>query len=345
MFPLVSVVVLNYNGVQHLQSCLDSLIDLDYPEIEIIVVDNGSTDGSLEFLRSSYPSVKVIELGRNMGSCIGYMSGVLEGKGKFVAILSNDMEVDRNWLKPLVSVLENMPNVAAADSKYKSYFHRDRFEDAAAAGRWIDYFGNNYTRGVNEIDAGQYNKRCYIIGVVTIFRKDLLTKIGGFDKSYFYGYEDIDIGWRIYMCGYKAIYVPESVIYHKSGATSRIGKDRKIRPELFYYIKRNRLISLIKNYELQNILLGLSVSTLEYTLTLFYFAVTNQTAQFRALFRAMLFILPNLREIMKGRTSVQRLRLLSDRQVKQSMLRYCGDIAGILGGRYDPHSHARPITG
>ena len=169
------------------------------------MVDNGSTDGSVEFVKRNYPSVRIIRLKRNYGTSIGYMMGILNAKGKYVAVLNNDVKVDPGWLKPLVKYLEKVPDVVAADPKFRSYFYRNKFEDSAAAGRWIDYFGNNYTRGVNEVDYKQYDRPVYIIGVLTFFKRDILIRCGGFDPYYIFGYEDIDLGWRLYLMGYKYI--------------------------------------------------------------------------------------------------------------------------------------------
>lgn len=325
--PLVSIVVLNYNGLEHLKTCLDSVLSTDYPNFEVIVVDNGSTDGSAEFIKKAYPSVKLLRLSRNIYTAGGYMAGVLVARGKYVAILNNDVEVDRSWLKFLVSMLEKMPCVAAADAKYRSFFDRRRFDDTAAAGRWIDYFGNNYTRGVGELDFGQYDKNTYIFGVLTLFKRDILLKIGGFDASYIFGYEDIDLGWRLYLAGYKVLYVPQAVIYHKSGASTRDERfKRRPRPEFFYLIKRNRLITLIKNYSIFNMIGALTVTLLEYYLALWYFFLKRNKVYGLQLARALWYVFRNLRKVMKKRVFVQQFRVLSDKEVRKYMVPYNGDI-------------------
>jgi len=330
-YPLVSIVVLNYNGKHHLKTCLDSLQRTKYPNTEIILVDNASTDGSVEFVKKNYPNVKIVKLNKNIYTCGGYMAGVLVSRGKYIVILSNDMEVDENWLIPLVEALERMPWVAAADAKYKSFYQRDKFDDTAAAGRWIDYFGNNYTRGVNEVDRGQYNKPTYIIGVITIFRKDVFLKIGGFDLSYIYGYEDIDIGWRLYLAGYKVLYVPQSVIYHKGGASTRVKPHiRRYRPELFYLVKRNRLISLIKNYSVMNMLRALFIAYLEHFLLAWYFFLIGNKVYGLEVVRAMIYPIRNLKKIMVKRAIVQRLRKKSDKEIMKYMVPYSGVIAEFL---------------
>ncbi len=325
--PLVSIIVLNYNGIHHLKTCLDSLLRTDYPNFEIILVDNGSTDGSVDFVRKNYPMVKIVQLRQNVFAAGGYMAGVLAARGEYVAILNNDIEVDPKWLRALMKYMLKMPWVAAADPKFKDFFRRDLFENSAAAGRWLDYFGNSCTRGVWEPDRGQYDKPAYIIGVLTLFRRDILLKVGGFDTSYLFGYEDIDIGWRLYLAGYRVLYVPEAVIYHKAGGSSR---DRpgaaRPRPEFYYLAKRNRIINLIKNYSLSNMFFSLFVTLLEYYFTLLYFIFTREKVYGLMLIRAIWYPFRHLKKIMARRVWVQSMRKVPDSVVRRYMVPYCGDI-------------------
>lgn len=337
--PLVSIVILNYNGFEHLKTCLDSVLKTNYPNFEIIVVDNGSTDGSVDFVKNNYPMVKLLRLPKNFYTAGGYMAGIYVAKGKYVAVLNNDIEVDRDWLKHLIDTMERMPWVVAADAKFRNFYHRDMFDDSAAAGRWIDYCGNNYTRGVNEVDRGQYDRLAYIIGVLTIFRKDIVMKVGGFDISYLFGYEDIDLGWRLNIAGYKALYVPQAVIYHKSGASSRDSYHaRKLRPEFYYLVKRNRLITLIKNLSIVNMIIALAITILEYYFSMWYLLLLREKVYGIQIARAVFYVFRNLKKIMKVRASVQQLRVLSDKDVRKLMVPYCGEMVKVLyrriGGRW-----------
>jgi GT2 family glycosyltransferase len=330
-YPLVSIVVLNYNGKYHLKTCLDSLLRTKYPNFEIILVDNGSTDGSVESVRQNYPMVRIVRLSKNIYAAGGLMAGALAAKGKYIAFLANDMEVDENWLMPLVEVLERIPWVAAADAKYRNFYERNRFDDAAAAGRWIDYFGNNYTRGTREINYGQYDKLACEFGVNTIFKRDIFFKVGGFDTSFLFGYEDIDLGWRLYLTGYEVVYVPQSIIYHKGGGSSREKEGApRAKPEFYYLIKRNRLIMLIKNYEVHNMLIALFATAIEYILTATYFFLTKQKMYGVQIIRALIYVLKNLKKIMRKRALVQSLRVRKDKEIRKYMVPYSGDILKIL---------------
>lgn len=329
--PMVSIIILNYNGLKHLKVCLDSVKRTNYGNYEVIVVDNGSTDGSVEFIMKNYPDVKLVKLSKNIYTAGGYTAGILVAKGKYVAILNNDVEVDENWLRPLVEVLEKMPWVAAADAKYLNFYSRRTFDDSAAAGRWIDYFGNNFTRGVGEEDKGQYDKPVYIFGVLTIFRRDVLLKVGAFDLSYIYGYEDIDLGWRLYLSGYKVVYVPNSVIYHKSGASTRDSEsDRRPRPELFYLNKRNRMITFIKNYSILNVITALLVTLIEYYISMWYFFMSKKKIYGLMIARAIWYVVINMKRIMVKRSSVQSLRVRSDSHIKKYMVPYYGDAIRVI---------------
>lgn len=330
-YPLVSIVILNYNGLKygHLNTCITSVLRTNYPNFEVILVDNGSDDGSVDYVQKKFRQVKIIKLKKNYGTAIGYNIGAFMAKGKYVAILNNDVEVDPEWLTPLVGILEKIPNVVAADPKFKSYYYRDRFDDSAAAGRWIDIFGNNYTRGVNEQDLEQYNKLVYIMGVLTIFKKDILIKSGGFDPLYVFGYEDIDLAWRLYLMGYKIVYVPSSIIYHKSGGTTR-GRGKKPKPGYYYLIKRNRLISIIKNYSIGNVLTALFFSLFEYILILIYFIMKKERRYSRDLFMAIINVFKNFRIILKRRYRVQSLRRVDDKYIRQYMLPYSGPIYELI---------------
>lgn len=329
-YPSVSIVILNYNGFKlgHLRTALSSVLKTNYPNFEVIVVDNGSTDNSVNFIKTNYPNIRIIKLKKNYGTSIGYMMGALHAKGKYVAILNNDIEVDVDWLRPLVNYLEKNSIIVAADPKFRNFFERKRFEDVAAAGRWIDYFGNNYTRGVNEFDHGQYDKPVYIIGVQSLYKRDILIKCGGFDPYYIYGYEDIDLGWRLYLMGYKVLYVPQSVIYHKGGGTTRSVKYPK--PGFYYLNKRNRLITIFKNYSVENMIIALSITLMEYLFIMLYFILTGKKAYLRSIFLSIYKFFINLKYIAKKRIKVQSMRKVSDKYIKRYMVPYSGIIWNIV---------------
>ncbi|MEE9465148.1 MAG: glycosyltransferase family 2 protein, partial [Candidatus Neomarinimicrobiota bacterium] len=158
--PLVSVIVLNYNGLRFLQTCFDSLAASAYTQQELIMVDNGSTDDSVAFVEQNFPQVRIIRSTSNLSFSGGNNLGVRHAQGKYVVLLNNDTEVTPGWLEPLVEELESDERIAACQPKVLSMTNRRMFEYAGAAGGFIDSFGFPFLRGrlftTIEEDRGQY---------------------------------------------------------------------------------------------------------------------------------------------------------------------------------------------
>jgi hypothetical protein len=298
--------------------------------LEIIVVDNGSTDGSVGYVRGRYAGVEVVELGTNRGVGAGYMAGVYRAKGDYVALLSNDMAVEPSWVDHFLDALERNHDAVAAEPKYMNYYQRNRFEDVASAGRWIDRYGNNYTRGVNEVDHGQYDSEAYVFVAVTFFLRKALLELGGFDPFYFWGYEDIDLGWRIYMHRWRIVYVPRAIIFHKSGGTTRSSPSRRLNPHLYYLVKRNRLITLWKNYSYANAVRATIVASVEYVGTAIYYSYKRNPAYSKSLLKALTFVLRNLQTVLRLRYKAQSTRRAPDSEIVKFMKPYTGDLLKLV---------------
>ncbi len=160
ILPTVSIIVLNWNGKQYLQTCLSSLLGQNYHEIEIIFVDNGSTDGSVEFMRDKYPSVTVIVHDKNLGFAGGVNSGIISSHGKYIATINNDAEADREWISSLVRVMESDICIGSCASKMLRYYDRNIID---SAGIVVYQNGNAYDRGAQEVDRGQYDAQTEIL--------------------------------------------------------------------------------------------------------------------------------------------------------------------------------------
>jgi GT2 family glycosyltransferase len=234
----------SYNGLNLLKISIPSVLKTKYPNFEIIVIDNGSSDDSVSFLSKEYPSVKVISLLENKGIVIPFNIGVSLASGSLVSFLNNDVEVDPNWLSPLVFAIECTECVAGCDSKYINYFERNKIDGSGGAGRFIDKYGNVINTGAGEVDRGQLDIQKEVFHGSSLFKKGLLIKVGSFDESFFGYYDEADLCWRLHRMGYKILYVPESVIFHMGSATSSTNAFKKI--VVFHYYK-NRLRMLIKN--------------------------------------------------------------------------------------------------
>jgi GT2 family glycosyltransferase len=247
-YPKVSVIIPNWNGLELLKISIPALSKTHYPNLEVIVVDNGSSDGSVPFLLSAYPKVSIISLKENKGIVIPYNIGASAAHGSLVSFLSNDMEVDPDWLLPLVLAMQHDEHVACCDPKYLDYYERNKIDHSGGAGKFLDNYGNPVNRGGGEIDEGQFNVQEEVFHGLLLFRKGLLMKVGGFDESFFGWYDETDLCWRLHRLGYKVLFVPESVVYHMgSASSSERGPKKKPKKFSVFHYHKNKLRMLIKN--------------------------------------------------------------------------------------------------
>ena len=240
--PAVSIVVLNYNGKHFLETCLKSLERQDFQDFEVLLVDNGSTDGSLEYVQEKFPSVRVISLAENLGFCGGNNVGIGEARGEYVALLNNDAEADPNWLGELKGTLDAHSDVGFCASKM---FLRDQPEIIDTAGGIFYSCGVGGQRGCLEKENGRFTELEYVFSAcagAAMYRKTMLDEIGLFDDKFFAHGEEFDLSFRAQLRGYKCLFVPSAVVYHAAGGTLNRDSD-----ERRYLWHRNRNYVLIKN--------------------------------------------------------------------------------------------------
>ena len=245
-----AVVILNWNGKKLLERFLPVLLRYTPEELaEIIVADNGSTDGSLAFLSNYFPSVSVLDLGNNWGFAEGY-NKALEGLNyEYVVLLNSDVEVSANWLSVAIDYLDQHPDVSALQPKLLDYNKKDTFEYAGACGGYLDYLGYPFCRGrifsTLEKDKGQYDDPIEILwgsGACLFVRLKDYKEQGGLDSAFFAHQEEIDFCWRLNARGKKIVCLPQSVVYHVGGATLKMEH-----PQKTYLNFRNNLLMLYKN--------------------------------------------------------------------------------------------------
>ncbi|MFX1570572.1 MAG: glycosyltransferase family 2 protein [Promethearchaeota archaeon] len=246
--PFTSIILSNYNGIKHIKECFDSLLNLNYSNFEIILIDNHSQDKSVDFVRKNYPNVKIIENERDYGFSKANNIAATYAKGKYIALLNIDTVVDANWLIRLVDVAESSNTIGITVSKM--YYYHDK--------KVINYAGGNcdrYLKGVhigdNKIDNKAYNTQrevFFACGAAVLIKRELYKKIGLFDPLYYAYSEDLDLSWRTWLFGYKVVYVPTSFIYHKIGQILGEKSPRKM-----FLSEKNRLRTLLKNYQLKTI--------------------------------------------------------------------------------------------
>ena len=245
-----AIVILNWNGLTFLQKFLDNIIDNSHGADSLIyIADNGSTDGSVEWLCEQGKNVEVIRLGKNYGFAEGYNRALETIEAKYYLLLNSDIEVTPGWLESLVNFMESHPEVASAQPKAHSYHNKDKFEYAGAAGGFLDKYGYPVCRGrvfhVTEMDNGEYDSPWEIFwatGACTIIRSDAWKRCGGFDKDFFAHMEEIDLCWRFHKAGYKVALVSEAIVYHVGGGTLPYRSPFKT-----YLNFRNGLFLLYKN--------------------------------------------------------------------------------------------------
>ena len=241
MSVAVSIIIPTWNGWHHLEVCLNSLRDQQFSDFEIIVVDNGSTDGSQSFIREFYPEVVIIELDENRGFTGACNAGYAVAKGEIIVLLNNDTEADPGWLAAIVEAFETHPEAGIVASKLLLFDRRDHFH---AAGDYYRLDGIPGNRGVWKQDQGQYDEEEPVFsacGAASAYRRSLIDSIGFLDESFYFSCEDIDISWRAHLAGWQVLYVPSAIVYHKLKATggSKISS---------YYDGRNFLYLIWKNY-------------------------------------------------------------------------------------------------
>ncbi len=220
--PVVSVVVLNWNGAHLLPTCLDSLRVQTLRDHELIVVDNGSTDGSLELLAERYPEAKVMRFPRNMGFCIAMNAGMRAARGEFVFSLNNDTELDPRCLEETVAAMRADPGLGIAATKMVYYDDPGLIN---SAGHACNGEGIVVDIGRGLPDSEWFSRPREVLGACAgacLYRKAMLDEVGLFDPDFFISYEDIDLGWRAQLAGWRARYVPTALVRHREGVTRRI---------------------------------------------------------------------------------------------------------------------------
>ena len=245
----IAIVILNWNGQKLLEQFLPSVVDFSSKEATIYIADNASTDSSINYVKSSFPSIKIIENDINGGYAKGYNDALKSIDADIYCLLNSDVEVTQNWLKPVIDIFKSEKNTAIIQPKLLDFKNKTKFEYAGAAGGFIDLFGYPYCRGrvFNhlETDKAQFNDVKEIFwasGACLFIRAKVYHQLEGFDEDYFAHQEEIDLCWRTQNIGYKIKYVGSSLVYHVGGATLQ-----QANPHKTYLNFRNSLLNVVKN--------------------------------------------------------------------------------------------------
>ena len=300
----VSIVILNWNGRDMLRRFLPSVVaNSQSADVEVCVADNGSTDDSVSVLQKEFPNVRLVQLDQNYGFAEGYNLALNQIDAEYVVLLNSDVEVTPGWLLPLVSYMDEHPEVAACQPKLLSERNRTFFEYAGAAGGYLDKYGYPFCRGrifdVVEEDKGQYADVVpvfWVSGAAMFIRLKDYIETGGLDGRFFAHMEEIDLCWRLKSRGRELVYIPQSVVYHVGGAT--LNKDN---PRKTFLNFRNNLLMLYKNLpesELRKVMFVRGL--LDWVAALVFF-LKGEKGNAKAVFRAR-------KEYRQMRDSYQLLR-------------------------------------
>jgi len=321
--PMVSIIIPCYNSLSLLGSCIYSVLATDYPCYEVIVVDDYSTDGSFEFVKELAESdkhIRVIGNLRRSGPSVTRDLGIKASKGKYVAFLETDMEVEADWLRETVMVLENDASIGAAQSKVLDLKRRNVIEAIGVyivpQTGWVVNRGFGRRNGqvfdyIEEVTAGA-------VGIVA--KKEVIAKLGGFDPELVHNIDDIDLFWRMWLSGHRVVAVPRSVTYHWTCKPSRIRERATSRLESeFHFGKIPRVF--IKNYEAKNLLRYLPQSITIMLLRAFMGVARRDLIPFIGLIKAARWNLKTLPDTLRERYRIQRvIRKVSDDYLMQKIM-------------------------
>jgi len=298
----VSVIIVNWNGKQHLEECLTSLSKQTFKAFETILVDNGSSDGSVEFVETNFPVVKIVRLDKNEGFCRGNNIGLQHARGDFIALLNNDTLVDMQWLEELYRAITKHSHVGICASCIVNYYSRDVLD---TAGDGFDLCGVGYKIGEG-MPVTEFQKERYVFGAcagAVLYRRSMIDEIGFFDERFFALGEDLDLSFRARLAGYKCLYVPGAIVYHKIGRT--VGRNSDF---LLYHSRRNVEYTFFKNMPFPLIIATLPLHIIYNLLT---FAQAFFDKRINVYLKAKKDFIKNFREIYGLRKEIQKKRKIS----------------------------------
>lgn len=304
--PTITVIIPNYNGKHYLSDCLTSLNNQSFKDFEVVIVDNASIDGSVDFIKNNFPQFKVIENSSNLGFSKAVNQGAKFSQAEFLAILNNDTLVDSKWLEEFVSFTKSHKDFGACQSKVILY---DNDKIINTIGNEIFYLGQGWSGGYGQLQDLYHDIKevTYCSGASMFIKREVLELVGYFDdEEVFMYHDDLDLGWRLLLFGYKNYLIPQSIVYHKYQYNRN--------PKKYYFLEVSRFVSIIKYYELKTIILILpALLVLESGILIF--SLFN--GWFNDKIKAYFYVFSNFWRLLKKRNLVQKSRRLSDKDVSK----------------------------
>jgi len=310
--PKVAVVILAYNGLAYTQQFLNGVVETDYDNLAIYVIDNNSTDKVGAYVKDNFPTVKLIELSSNEGFAGGYNTGLGQIEADYFVLLNQDVEVPKNWIQPIIDAMEKDALLAICQPKILAQQNKTAFEYAGASGGFIDALGYPFCRGrifeSIENDEGQYNDEvpCFwASGAAFFIKAGLFKSIGGFDATFFAHFEEIDLCWRTKNAGYKIAVIPQAYVYHVGGSVIDYQSPRKT-----FLNFRNGLVLLHKNLPKQQLLFKLPLRLLLDVIAAYRALLNGEVKTYKAIAKAHFSYLINIKKWQKQRNiSKKQVRL------------------------------------
>lgn len=322
--PKISVIIVNYNGKQLLEKCLESLLKIDYNSIEIIVVDNNSTDDSVEFLSKNYHSITLLKLDSNKGFAEPNNIAARMAKGDFLLFLNNDTIVTPTFLSELVHVMKDEKIGICQSLLLKPDGKID------SSGDFVDQLGIVYNSKkhidhVREIFSAR--------GASMMIRKSLFEKLGGFDEKFYFSFEDVDLSWRARILDYSVVVVPKSIVYHYGGKSSK-----EIKNELTFHGTKNQLSMKLTNFEfplsikkLFSFFVIYGIREIKISLDYLFFGKTNMKAtkyedktalkpNFIMILKGIFWLIRNSNYLLKKYQKINSHRIIRTKQLEKMKL-------------------------
>ncbi len=315
--PKISVIVINYNGRHFLKECFESLKKVNYTNYDVFLMDNCSTDGSVDYVKKEFTWVKILAFKKNYAVAEGYNLASQEIKTEYLYFLNNDTKVDKSFLKEAIKPMLKDNKVAVCGSKM--YFY-DKPQYLNYAGGKITPIGGGFEEGFNQKDTEEFDRiktTGLACGGAMLVRRSKFIEAGMFDPSYVIYFEDVDLCWRLWLYGYKVMYVPTSIVYHKYGGF--FGGFNKSAKSV-YLAQKNRLKNLFKNAEFKTIVCGLFLSFCYDIAKSLYFIFHLRFGRLFSLLKGNIHFLFGLSSVIGKRKEVQSLRKLSDRELKNKCI-------------------------
>lgn len=313
--PLVTAAVVNFNGMKHLEDCLRSLVSQTYPNLEVLVSDDCSTDGSVEFIKSNYPSVRIVQNPRNSGFVATANRAMKSASADWVILLNNDIECEPDFVERLMKAALRSPDYGIFAPKMRLFYARSVLN---SVGNCMCRTGYGADRGIGEADEGQYDEPCEVLGAcggAMLAKRAVLEAVDYMDPAFYFLFDDIDLCWRAWLLGFKILTVPDAVVYHKYG-----GFYGKVSTLKYFLSARNRLRSFLKHYEwktVRSVLRELVKEDMAQIAGMRKFRVEGRRGVMWAIAKSYLWNVLHLPGTLLKRWRIQRARVVSDEEMKR----------------------------